>query len=148
MKRLHVHVGVPDVAKSIAFYATLFGARPTVVKPDYAKWMLEDPRVNFAISSCSAFGVDHLGVEVESAEELHTLAERLKAAGADTLDETAAHCCYASSDKSWVRGPSGVWWETFFSFGETAVYGEPSATEAAALPVSCCEDRSRSSACC
>jgi catechol 2,3-dioxygenase-like lactoylglutathione lyase family enzyme len=125
MKRLHLHVSVPDLAPSIQFYETLFGAPPTVVKDDYAKWMLEDPRVNFAISARGgSAGVDHVGVQVESAEELAELAGRLKAAGERTFDQAETACCYAKSDKSWVTDPAGVRWETFHTFGESISYGE------------------------
>jgi predicted enzyme related to lactoylglutathione lyase len=140
MKRMHLHVSVPDLGESIDFYATLFGAAPSVVKPDYAKWMLDDPRVNFSISQRgAASGVDHVGIQVETAEELGASANRLKRAGAQTFDETATTCCYARSDKSWVRDPAGVRWETFYTFGEATTYGEDPADEAlAAAPASCC----------
>jgi catechol 2,3-dioxygenase-like lactoylglutathione lyase family enzyme len=142
MKRLHLHVSVPDLAQSIQFYETLFGARPTVVKDDYAKWMLDDPRVNFAISQRGReAGVDHVGIQVDSAAELGELAGRLKAAGATTIDEQAATCCYAKSDKSWVSDPAGVRWETFFTFGEATTYGESAALaelEAQPKPASAC----------
>ena len=125
MKRLHLHVGVDDLAASIRFYETLFDAAPTVRKDDYAKWMLDDPRVNFAISARGrAAGVDHVGIQTDSVEELGALAVRLKAAGAETFDQEATTCCYAKSDKSWVRDPSGLRWETFYSFGEATSYGE------------------------
>lgn len=125
MKRLHVHVAVEDLSKSIGFYATLFGAAPTVVKDDYAKWALDDPRLNFAISSRGrAPGLDHLGIQADSGEELAEIAGRLKAAGATTRDQEATTCCYARSDKSWVEDPSGLSWETFHTFGEAVVYGE------------------------
>jgi len=133
---------VPDLAASIEFYATLFGAPPQVVKPDYAKWMLDDPRVNFAISQREnkSVGVDHVGIQVESADELGELAGRLKAAGAQTFDETATTCCYAVGDKSWVKDPAGVRWETFFTYGGSTTYGEDPAAEAAAkaAPATCC----------
>jgi catechol 2,3-dioxygenase-like lactoylglutathione lyase family enzyme len=144
MKRLHLHVSVPDLTQSIQFYETLFGAAPSVVKDDYAKWMLDDPRVNFAISQRGrAAGVDHVGIQVDSAAELGELAGRLKAAGAQTFDEQATTCCYAKSDKSWVNDPAGVRWETFFTFGEATTYGESqalAALEAAAKPAigACC----------
>lgn len=136
MKRLHLHVNVPDLDKSIAFYATLFGAQPSVVKDDYAKWMLDDPRVNFAISTrTGAAGLDHVGVQVDSAAELSELAGRLKAAGAETFDQEATTCCYARSDKSWVSDPSGLRWETFFTFGEATTYGEsPEEAQAKSAP--------------
>ena len=138
MKRFHVHVGVENLDASIAFYSGLFGAQPTVTKLDYAKWMLEDPRVNFAISQRSgAAGVDHVGIQTESAAELGELAGRLKAAGARTIDQKAASCCYAVSDKSWVNDPAGVRWETFFTHGEAVTYGEDAAP-ALAAPVSGC----------
>lgn len=125
MKRLHLHVAVEDLGQSIGFYSTLFGAAPDVVKEDYAKWMLEDPRVNFAISGrAQAAGLDHLGIQVDTAEELGELAGRLKAAGEVTRDQQAASCCYARSDKSWVHDPSGLSWETFYTFGDSPVYGE------------------------
>ena len=125
MKRLHLHVSVDDLDRSIRFYETLFGAPPSVVKSDYAKWMLDDPRVNLAISARGrAAGIDHVGVQAETAGELGEIASRLKAAGETTVDEAATTCCYAQSDKTWVRDPSGVRWETFFTFGEATRYGE------------------------
>ena len=154
MKRLHVHVTVEGLDRSIGFYSTLFGAAPTVVKPDYAKWMLEDPRVNFAISSRGrAPGVDHVGIQTETPEELAELAGRLKAAGEQTLDQTAASCCYARSDKAWVNDPSGVKWETFHTFGEETVYGEDAAPveakeEAPAADAACCTPETPQGVCC
>ena len=110
MKRLHVHVGVEDLDRSIGFYSTLFGARPTVVKPDYAKWMLDDPRVNFAISSGrdTPRGIEHLGIQVEDGAELSEVYGRLKVAGRPVLEEGRTTCCYAQSEKSWVSDPDGV----------------------------------------
>jgi len=138
MKRLHLHVSVPDLDQSIRFYETLFGAPPTVVKADYAKWMLDDPKVNLAISQRDrASGVDHVGIQVDSAEELGELATRLKAAGHVTLDQEATTCCYAQSDKSWVTDPAGVRWETFHTFGEATSYGEDEPL-AASAPSACC----------
>ena len=149
MKRFHLHVGVSDLAQSIQFYQTLFGAQPSVVKDDYAKWMLEDPLVNFAISQRGSVGLDHVGMQVDSGAELGELAGRLNAAGETTFDQTAATCCYAKSDKSWVTDPSGVRWETFFTSGEAATYGEhpqPAAASASA----CCGASARQAApaCC
>ena len=142
MKRLHLHVTVPDLDPSIRFYATLFGAEPSVVKTDYAKWMLDDPKVNFAISTRDrAPGLDHVGIQVETSAELAELSTRLKAAGAETFDEEATTCCYARSDKSWVSDPAGLRWETFFTFGEATTYGEDkaqAALESAAAPASAC----------
>lgn len=126
MNRFHVHVRVGSVDEAIPFYTTLFGAGPSVVKPDYAKWMIEDPRVNFAISARGAgsTGVDHLGIQVEADGKLRELADRLKSAGETTVDEEAVTCCYAKGNKSWVNDPAGVRWETFFTFGEATTYGE------------------------
>jgi hypothetical protein len=136
-------VSVPDLAQSIQFYETLFGAPPSVVKVDYAKWMLDDPRVNLAISQRGgAVGVDHVGIQTETAEELTVLADRLKAAGQTTFDEDATTCCYARSDKSWVSDPAGVRWETFFTFGEATTYGEDASIAAmapeTAATAACC----------
>ncbi|WP_374472947.1 ArsI/CadI family heavy metal resistance metalloenzyme [Phenylobacterium sp.] len=141
MKRLHLHVSVPDLDRSIRFYETLFGAKPAVVKDDYAKWMLDDPSVNFAISQRGRdAGVDHVGIQVDTREELGELAGRLKAAGAQTFDQEATTCCYARSDKSWVADPAGVRWETFFTFGEETRYGEdePAAAIPAPRATACC----------
>jgi catechol 2,3-dioxygenase-like lactoylglutathione lyase family enzyme len=119
MKRLHVHVGVNDLDQSITFYSNLFAADPTVRKDDYAKWMLEDPRVNFAISTRQdGFGVRHLGIQVETPEELGEVFSRLKAADAPVFEEGATTCCYAKSEKSWINDPQGVAWETFHTTGE------------------------------
>ena len=140
MKRLHVHVSVEDLDRSTEFYATLFGALPTVVKDDYAKWQLEDPKVNFAISTHGGrVGVDHLGIQVEEGAELAVLADRLKAAGETTFDQEEAACCYARSDKSWVSDPSGLRWETFHTFGEATTYGEDAVPAmATATPAAAC----------
>jgi catechol 2,3-dioxygenase-like lactoylglutathione lyase family enzyme len=125
MKRLHVHIAVDDLTKSIGFYSTLFGAPPSVLKSDYAKWMLDDPKVNLAISQRKRIaGIDHLGIQVDSDDELRELASRLKAAGEQTRDQEATTCCYAQSNKAWVNDPSGVRWETFYTFGEATTYGE------------------------
>jgi len=124
MKRLHVHVGVTDLASSIGFYSTLFGSTPTVVKPDYAKWMLDDPRVNFAISvGRDQPGVSHLGIQAETADELADVSGRLDAAGRPVLAEGATTCCYAKSEKSWISDPDGVVWEAFHTTGEATTYG-------------------------
>jgi catechol 2,3-dioxygenase-like lactoylglutathione lyase family enzyme len=125
MKRFHVHVSVADLEQSIRFYSTVFGAEPARIESDYAKWMLEDPRVNFAISRrAGAVGVNHLGFQVDLAEELTSLKAQLAAADAGVVEQTAANCCYAKSDKYWVTDPSGIAWETFHTFGSIAVYGD------------------------
>lgn len=144
MKRLHVHVGVDDLDASIRFYSTLFAAEPSVTRADYAKWMLEDPRVNFAISSGghAARGIEHLGIQVENAEELVEVYTRLKAADAPVLEEGATSCCYARSEKSWIADPQGVVWETFHTVGESVDYGQgPELAQLAsanAAPTACC----------
>ena len=154
MKRLHVSVAVSDVEISVQFYSTLFGAEPTVLKTDYAKWMLDEPRVNFSISSRGTRkGVDHLGIQVDDDAELAAAADRLSRAGKSIHRQKATTCCYAMSNKVWVHDPEGVAWETFHTFGESTVYGEESIhdksdngelsarctpTVAGASPSSCC----------
>jgi catechol 2,3-dioxygenase-like lactoylglutathione lyase family enzyme len=128
MKRLHVHVSVADLAASIRFYKTLFGAEPSVTEADYAKWMLEDPMVNFAISMCrQPVGINHLGFQVENDEELRAMRAQLEAADAKMIEEREQPCCYARSDKYWVTDPTGIAWETFHTLGRIAVYGEDTA---------------------
>ncbi len=128
MKRLHVHVSVKDLPASIRFYRTLFGAEPVVTQPDYAKWMLDDPRVNFAISmNRQPVGVNHLGFQVESDEELRGMRAQLEAADARMVEENEQPCCYAKSDKYWVTDPTGIAWETFHTLGRIPVYGEDTA---------------------
>jgi hypothetical protein len=125
MKRLHVHVSVEDLTQSIRFYSTLFAAQPTVVKSDYAKWMLDDPRVNFAISTRGkAGGLDHLGIQVETQDELREVYTRLEQAERPVLEEGVTTCCYAKSEKSWITDPQGLAWETFLTTGESTVYGD------------------------
>ncbi|MEO8673538.1 MAG: ArsI/CadI family heavy metal resistance metalloenzyme [Tahibacter sp.] len=123
MNRFHVHLNVADLAASIRFYSELFASEPAVVKPDYAKWMIEDPRVNFAISTVGRIpGVDHLGIQVDSGEELAELGRRLDAAGGAVLPEEATVCCYARADKLWTEDPQGTRWETFHSHGDAVTY--------------------------
>ncbi len=126
MKRFHVHVGVADLQASIGFYSGLFGTAPTVVKDDYAKWMLEDPRINFAISQkCGAQkGIEHLGLQVEDEAELAEVYGRLKQANGPVMEEGATTCCYAKSEKSWIADPDGVVWEAFLTMGDSTVYGD------------------------
>jgi catechol 2,3-dioxygenase-like lactoylglutathione lyase family enzyme len=123
MSRFHVHLNVADLDASIRFYTELFATQPTVRKPDYAKWMLESPRVNFAISDTGrAPGIDHLGIQVESGDALAALGHRLDAAGGTVVPEDAAICCYARSDKLWTEDPQGTRWETFHTVGEATTY--------------------------
>ncbi len=126
MKRFHVHVNVADLESSIGFYSTLFGTEPSVRKPDYAKWMLDDPRVNFAISQRErAPGVDHLGLQAEDGAELDAIGARLVAADTVALAERGTTCCYAHSDKFWAEDPQGIRWETFHTHGEATTYSAP-----------------------
>jgi len=128
MKRLHVHISVSDLLASIRFYRTLFDAEPVVTKCDYAKWMLDDPRVNFAISTHrQPVGVNHLGFQVDTDEELRDMRTQLKAADARMVEESEQACCYAKSDKYWVTDPTGIAWETFHSLGSIPIYGEDTA---------------------
>ena len=150
MKRLHVHVAVKNLDASVRFYSQLFAAAPSVRKPDYAKWMLEDPRVNFAISERSErgvpSGVDHLGIQVEDRAELQDVYGRLKQAEAPVIEEGETTCCYAQSEKSWIQDPQGVQWETFLTTGESTVYGtdeiravqEKRQAEASCCAPTCC----------
>lgn len=126
MKRLHLHVSVPDLALSIQFYETLFGAPATVVKDDYAKWMLEDPRINFAISHRGAHaGLNHLGVQAETADELAGIRAGFAAADADAVyDEPNVTCCYARGNKHWTRDPQGVAWEAFHTLDDVPLFGD------------------------
>ena len=129
MKRFHVHVAVKDLQESVRFYSAMFGSEPTVQKPDYAKWMLDDPRVNFAISQRSqTLGVNHLGVQAETEEELAGIHAKLQQADGVVVAEKGAHCCYAKSDKYWVTDPQGIAWESFRSLGAIPLFGEDSHT--------------------
>ena len=124
MKRFHLHVAVDNLDQSIQFYSALFASAPTVQKTDYAKWMLDDPRVNFAISRRGAdIGVNHLGIQVDSDDELKHMQSRLALVQADVAQEVGVACCYAKSDKYWVTDPSGLAWETFHSLGSIPVFG-------------------------
>lgn len=149
MKRLHVHVGVTDLKSSVRFYSTMFGAQPAVTKDDYAKWMLEDPRVNFAISSSNAHkGVEHLGIQVESGDELQEVYGRLKAADRPVVEEGCTTCCYAKSEKSWIADPDGVVWETFFTNGDATFYGDSPVLDALAADAACCDATTPQGECC
>jgi catechol 2,3-dioxygenase-like lactoylglutathione lyase family enzyme len=143
MKRLHVHVAVKDIPQSIGFYSALFAAEPAVVKSDYAKWMLEDPRVNFAISTRGREpGLDHLGIQVENSEELSDVYARLRKAGGNIIEQGETACCYAKSEKSWIDDPAGIAWETFHTKGESITYGDGSGENTARIA------HEKQSACC
>ena len=145
MKRFHMHVGVKDIEKSVQFYSALFGQKPTKLKEDYAKWMLDDPRVNFAISTrCDVSGVNHLGIQVENPSELTEITTRLKNADLKLHDEGEATCCYATSNKAWVFDPTGMPWEAYQNMGDAEVYSEPRAeTES-----ECCVPDESENSCC
>ncbi|HEX7766213.1 MAG TPA: ArsI/CadI family heavy metal resistance metalloenzyme [Nitrospira sp.] len=126
MKRFHIHIGVEKLEEAICFYSALFGATPVKTKPDYAKWMLDDPRVNFAISTRAKKkkGVDHLGIQVEEESELNELRSRLERADMNILEEGTTTCCYARSDKSWVQDPAGIPWETYRTMEDAQFFSE------------------------
>ena len=153
MKRFHVHVAVPDLRESIRFYSTLFGAEPTVRKDDYAKWMLDDPRVNFAISQRGAApGVNHLGFQVDSDAELEALHANLQSADRAVIAEHGATCCYAKSDKYWVTDPSGIAWESFHTLGAIPLFGadahEAAEQRGCCSPAAASAANTKRSACC
>jgi catechol 2,3-dioxygenase-like lactoylglutathione lyase family enzyme len=156
MKRIHIHVGVEKLDESIRFYSAIFGAAPVKTKADYAKWMLEDPRVNFAISTrASKNGVDHLGIQVEENEELEELRGRIRSADLAVFDEGETVCCYANSEKSWVQDPSGIAWEAYRTMDDAQIFsGKLAADESACCsdrPVSktqCCEPSEKTAGCC
>jgi len=135
MKRFHVHVAVHDLQQSIRFYSALFAAEPSVKKDDYAKWMLDDPRINFAISTrCSKAGIDHLGMQADDSAELEDLGSRLAQADVAVTAQKGVSCCYAKSDKYWTIDPQGIAWESFHSLGTVPMYGEDRRSESAASP--------------
>src|ERR1700712_702511 len=143
MKRLHIHMAVEDLPRSIGFYSALFAAEPAVVKTDYAKWMLDDPRVNLAISTRGRQpGLDHLGIQVENADELQEVYARLHKAGGNIVEQGQTACCYAKSEKSWIDDPAGIAWETFHTKGESITYGDGSGENTARVA------HQRQSACC
>jgi catechol 2,3-dioxygenase-like lactoylglutathione lyase family enzyme len=144
MKRLHIHVGVKDLAKSVQFYSTLFGTKPSKEKPGYAKWMLEDPRINFAISTLTQTeGVDHLGIQVDEPQELEEITARLKKADLGVHDEGETTCCYARSNKAWVSDPAGVAWEAYQTMADVEVFKEAAHDDAA-----CCDSDESEAKCC
>ena len=137
MKRIHLHVAVDDLAKSISFYSILFGTSPTVEKVDYAKWMLDDPLVNFAVSQRGAkAGLDHIGIQVENSEELIEIKTRLETADMNMLTQEGTNCCYAKSDKHWVQDPSGIAWETYLTLASAPTFNN--VPENIAAKSACC----------
>lgn len=149
MKRFHIHVGVKDLNHSVQFYSTLFGQKPTKLKDDYAKWMLEDPRINFAISTRSnEEGVDHLGFQVDDNSELSELTERLKKADLGVYGEGTTTCCYAESNKAWVKDPSGIAWETYQTMADAEVFSEKPKTPEVTASACCAPKTSTAKSCC
>lgn len=162
MKRFHVHLSVSDLSTSIQFYSGLFGTQPTVIKDDYAKWMLDDPRINFAISQRGApVGLNHLGFQVDSNEELEQLNQKLQGLQSEVIEEKDAACCYAKSDKYWINDPQGIAWEQFHTLDSIPVFGEKAAdtqsnccVPAVAIQpmkkatTSCCTPSTTNSSCC
>ena len=154
MKRMHIHVGVENLDRSIAFYSALFGAGPVKSEADYAKWMLEDPRVNFAISSRGGnTGIDHLGLQVDADDELEALRERLNSADLSVFDEGETVCCYARSNKSWVEDPSGIVWEAYHTMEDVQVHcatpvQAANHTSSSSSPVACGEPSQQTKGCC
>jgi catechol 2,3-dioxygenase-like lactoylglutathione lyase family enzyme len=136
MKRLHVHVAVENLSDAIGFYSALFAAKPSGEKPDYAKWILDDPRLNFAISARGrAPGLNHLGIQVENEDELREVYGRLKAANRPVIEQGKTECCYAKSEKAWIDDPAGISWETFLTTGESTVYGDGSGEKGGDAPM-------------
>jgi catechol 2,3-dioxygenase-like lactoylglutathione lyase family enzyme len=156
MKRIHIHVGVEKLDESIRFYSAIFGAAPVKTKADYAKWMLEDPRVNFAISTrASKTGVDHLGIQVDEDEALTELRDRIKAADLAVFDEGATTCCYANSVKSWVQDPTGIAWEAYRTMEDAEIFSSKVAGKESACCMpetvgqpNCCEPSDKTAGCC
>ena len=148
MKRFHIHISVADLAKNIQFYSQIFGAEPSVMKEDYAKWALDDPALNFAISTRgNKTGLDHVGIQTDSDEELNRLQQRLETAGINGFAQDNTTCCYARSDKYWVQDPQGIAWETFHTLESVPVFSEHD-TQASAKSACCAPELSNSSTTC
>lgn len=155
MKRLHVHIGVENLSEGITFYTTLFGVPPMKTKQDYAKWLLDDPRVNFAISTRAKKGVDHLGIQVDEDTELAEVRERLKAKDVPLTDEGETICCYARSEKSWIQDPSGIAWEAYRTMEDVQLFSGQDESDEGACCTSetmgtpdCCEPSAKTAGCC
>ncbi len=153
MKRLQIHMGVENIEESVRFYTALFGAAPVKTKEDYAKWLLNDPHVNFAVSTrAKTMGVDHLGIQVDDEAELTALRERIKVAELPAIDEGETVCCHAKSDKSWVQDPAGIAWEAYRTMEDAELFSGESAT-ACCTPQTmgtpeCCEPSNKTVGCC
>jgi catechol-2,3-dioxygenase len=146
MKRMHVHVGVKNLEESVRFYNALFGAEPAKLKPDYAKWMLDDPHLNFAISTrAGTVGLDHMGLQVDDADELTALREHMSAANISTHSDGETTCCYAKSEKSWVEDPNGIAWEAYHTMADAQIY---SGNDAVIQEAACCTPETLQGVCC
>ena len=156
MKRLHIHMGVENLEESIRFYTALFGAEPVKTKADYAKWMVDDPSVNFAISTrASKKGVDHLGIQVDSSQELDAIRAQMSAANISTHSDGETTCCYAKSEKSWVNDPNGIAWEAYHTMDDAQIFSDAEQEEQSACCVpetkgqpGCCEPSEKTAGCC
>jgi catechol 2,3-dioxygenase-like lactoylglutathione lyase family enzyme len=149
MKRFHIHLAVDDLDRNIGFYSTMFGCEPTVRHHDYAKWMLDDPRVNFAISNRSAkFGLDHLGIQAEDGDELQEIKQRLDATQGPIETQEQAACCYMRSDKYWITDPQGIAWESFHSLSEIPTFNDQKAPSDGENPFACRPAENKASSCC
>jgi len=146
MKRFHVHIAVHNLVESIGFYSALFGTEPNVAKPDYAKWQLDDPRINFAISQRGAkAGLDHLGIQVESGDELEALNQQLTQAAITVEEKKASACCYSESNKYWTLDPQGIAWETFHSLASIPLFGDDTPVPVKKVASACCPSSTGSS---
>jgi catechol 2,3-dioxygenase-like lactoylglutathione lyase family enzyme len=149
MKRFHIHLAVDNLDQNIQFYSTLFGREPSVRHDDYAKWMLDDPRINFAISNRSAkIGVDHMGIQAENEQELQDIKQRLDATQRPVESQEQAACCYMRSDKHWVTDPQGIAWESFHSLTEIPTFNEKTALSDGENPFTCCPAEDKTTPCC
>ncbi len=149
MKRLHIHLSVDNLPKNIVFYSTLFGCEPTVKQEDYAKWQLDEPRVNFAISNRSQqIGLDHLGIQAENEQELAATKRQLDATQAPVEIQQGAACCYARSDKYWITDPQGIAWEAFHSLSEIPTFSDAKAASDGENPFACRPAKADTSSCC
>tara|TARA_R110001592_G_scaffold16881_9_gene71590 strand:- start:16429 stop:16881 length:453 start_codon:yes stop_codon:yes gene_type:complete len=149
MKRLHIHVGVDNLDSSIQFYNALFGADPVKTKPDYAKWMLEDPRINFAISTRSGkTGVDHLGIQVDNLSELEAIRSQMSAANISTHSDGETTCCYAKSEKSWIEDPDGIAWEAYQTMEDVQLFAGSDIVEGSACCAPQAKEEEKSTSCC
>jgi hypothetical protein len=150
MKRMHIHVGVKNLDESVGFYSALFGAQPVKLKPDYAKWMLEEPHLNFAISTRSGkIGVDHMGLQVDDAGELAALRDHMSAANISTHSDGETTCCYAKSEKSWVEDPNGIAWEAYHTMEDAQIYsGSDAVAHNAVNEAACCTPETAQGVCC